>query len=283
MSAVRIVTDSLAWLPPDVAEEYGIEIVPLHISFGEDRYTETVDITNEEFYQRLRGGDVLPKTSQPSPGEFQQAYQAIADDADTDSIVCITASAKISGTYNSAQAAAQAMSDVRVEVIDSELAALAEGILAIEAARAATEGADAGAVLARVRELQPHCGVSLTLETLDYLYKGGRIGRAGHLIGSLLRFRPVLHLDDGELAPLDRPRTRKKAIARLVEYAAERAGGNKLAMAGILHADAPNGARELRQQVEARFQVGEFFESQIGPVIGTYTGPDALGLCFRTP
>jgi DegV family protein with EDD domain len=283
MGTVRIVTDSLSWLPPEVAEEHCIEVVPLHVFFGQERYTETVNITNEEFYARLRTGDVLPKTSQPSPGEFQQVFEALANDADTDGIVCITASAKISGTNNSARAAAQAMAGKRIEVIDTELAALAEGSLVIEAARAAAAGADTDAVVARVRELQPHCGVALTLDTLDYLYKGGRIGRAQHLVGGLLRFRPVLHMDGGELAPLARPRTRRKAVARLLQYTAERAGGNELAMAGILHGDAPDAAAELRRQVEARFKVGEVYESQIGPVIGTYTGPDALGLCFRTP
>ena len=283
MGTVRIVTDSLSWLPPEVTEEHRVEVVPLHVFFGEERYTETVNITNEQFYARLRTGDVLPKTTQPSPGEFQQVFDALANDADTDSIVCITASAKISGTNNSARVAAQAIDGLRVEVIDSELAALAEGTLVIEAARAAADGADTDAVAARVRELQPRCGVALTLDTLDYLYKGGRLGRAQHLIGSLLRFRPVLHMDGGELAPLARPRTRRKAVAQLLQYAAERAGGNELAMAGILHGDAPEDAAELRRQVEARFKVGEVYESQIGPVIGTYTGPDALGLCFRTP
>ena len=138
--------------------------------------------------------------------------------------------------------------------------------MVIEAARAAAAGADTDAVVARVRELQPHCGVALTLDTLDYLYKGGRIGRAQHLVGGLLRFRPVLHMDGGELAPLARPRTRRKAVARLLQYTAERAGGNELAMAGILHGDAPDAAAELRRQVEARFKVGEVYESQIGPV-----------------
>ena len=282
MGTVRIVTDSLSWLPSEVAEEHRIEVVPLHVFFGEERYTETVNITNEEFYARLRTGDVLPKTSQPSPGEFQQVFESLANDVDTDGIVCITASAKLSGTNNSARAAAQAMAGERIEVIDTELAALAEGTLAIEAARAAAAGADTDVVAARVRELQPNCGVALTLDTLDYLYKGGRLGRAQHLIGSLLRFRPVLHLEGGELAPLARPRTRRKAVAQLIQYAADRAGGNELAMAGILHGDAPDAAAELRRQVEARFKIGEVYESQIGPVIGTYTGPDALGLCFRT-
>ncbi len=282
MGMVRIVTDSLAMLPPEVVEQHGITVVPAHVSFGEDRYTENVNLTNEEFYARLRTDDTHPTTSQPSPGDFQQVYEALADEADTDSIVCITVSVKLSGTYNSARAAAQTMTGQRIEVVDTELAALAEGALVIEAARLAAAGADADAVLARVRELQPHCGVALTLDTLDYLHKGGRIGRAQHLIGSLLRFRPVLHLDNGELAPLARPRTRRKAVAHLLEYAAERAGGNELTMAGILHADAPGDAAELRRQVEARFRVGELYEGEIGPAIGSHVGPGTVGLCFRT-
>ena len=174
------------------------------------------------------------------------------------------------------------MTGPRIEVVDTGLAALAEGALVIEAARLAAAGADADAVLARVSELQPYCGVALTLDTLDYLHKGGRIGRAQHMIGSLLRFRPVLHLDDGELAPLARPRTRRKAVAHLIEYATERAGGNELAMAGILHAAAPDGAAELRRQVEARFRIGELYMGEIGPAIGSHVGPGAVGLCFRT-
>ena len=282
MGTVRIVTDSLAMLPPEVVEQHGITVVPAHVSFGEDHYTENVNLTNEEFYARLRTDDTHPTTSQPSPGDFQQVYEALVAEADTDSIVCITVSAKLSGTYNSARAAAQTMSGQRIEVVDTELAALAEGALVIEAARLAAAGADADAVLARVSELQPHCGVALTLDTLDYLHKGGRIGRAQHMIGSLLRFRPVLHLDNGELAPLARPRTRRKAVAQLLEYATERAGGNELAMAGILHAAAPGDAAELRRQVEARFRIGELYEGEIGPAIGSHVGPGTVGLCFRT-
>ena len=281
MGTVRIVTDSLAMLPPEMAAEHGIEVVPAHVFIGEQRYTEGVNITETEFYVQLRSGDVFPKTSQPSPGEFQAVYEKLAADPDTDSIVCITLSAKLSGTYNSAWAAAQAMDGPRIEVIDTGLASLAEGSVVLEAARAAAAGADTDAVVTRVRELLPHCGVVLTLDTLEYLLKGGRIGRAQHLIGSLLRFRPVLHLENGELAPLAKPRTRRKAMAHLLDYAAERAGGNELAVAGILHADAPDGAAELRRQVEARFKVGEFLENQIGPGIGSHVGPDALGLCFR--
>ena len=280
MAQVRVVTDSLAWLPAEVAAEHRIAVVPLHIFFGEERFTETVDLTNEQFYQRLRGGEVST-TSQPSPGEFQVVFQALAAEG-ADAIVCITASSKLSGTYNSAVAAARESAELRIEVIDTQLAALAQGMLAIAAARAAADGATLDEVIGRVQELRPRSRVALTVETLDFLYKGGRIGRARHLIGSLLRFRPVLHLDDGELAPLDRPRTRQKAIARLVQYAADHASSGRLAGAGILHADSPEGAAELRRQVEARFQIGEMYESQIGPVIGTYVGPDALGFCFLT-
>ena len=276
-------TDSMAWLPPQLAAAHGIEVVPLHVHFGDEQFTEGVDLTNHEFYRRLREAKALPTTSQPSAGEFVEAYRRIGQGARA--IVSIHASAKLSGTVNSArQAAAQLREerpDLRIEVLDTHQIATAEGIVAVRAAEAAARGAPVDEVLAGAQALAPKGRILVTVETLEYLQRGGRIGRARALLGSLLRIRPILTVVDGEVVPKERTRTRGQAVERIVALMAEYGQGRPFGHVGVLHAAAPDAGDELASKIRARFQVQQFIFAEMGPVIGTHVGPGAFGATFH--
>jgi DegV family protein with EDD domain len=280
---VRVVTDSLAWIPSDLAREHQIKVVPLHVSFGDESFTETVDISNAEFYRRLTESRVLPKTSQPSPGEFLEAFQAAAEDAAA--ILCVNASSKLSGTFRSAETAAgllrQERPNVRVECLDTLQAATAEGIIAIRAAEAAARGESFDEIVAAARVLAPKPRIYFVVDTLEYLQKGGRIGRAQALLGGLLHIRPILTVVDGEVAPKDRARTRAKALERVIELVGEHAQGRTLGHLGVFHAEAADAAEELGGMLRSRHRVQTFISSELGPVIGTYLGPGAFGCTFH--
>jgi DegV family protein with EDD domain len=258
--------------------------VPLHVTIGDEHFVEGEDLSNQDFFRRLRESRVLPKTSQPAPGEFLTAYRAVAEQVDA--IVSVHATVKLSGTVRSAETAAamllQERPDLRIEVVDTATIASCEGITAVRAAEAVAGGASFADVVALVRELPQRTRLYFVLETMEYLQKGGRIGRARALLGSLLQIRPILTVQDGEVTPKDRVRSRAKAMERLLGLMAEETGGRRLRHVGILHADAPQVAAELKRLVLERFDVPAdvFMDVEIGPVIGTYTGPGAFGLSF---
>jgi DegV family protein with EDD domain len=278
------VTDSLAWIPPDLAQVHDLTVVPLHVHFGAEQYTETVDLTNEEFYRRLRQAKELPKTSQPSVGEFLEAYRAAAQAAAA--ILSVHASSKLSGTFRAAQTAASLLReerpDVRIETLDTLQAATAEGIVAIRAAEDAARGLPFDDVLANARALLPKPRILFVVETLEYLHRGGRIGRAQALLGGLLHIRPILTVEDGEVAPKERARTRSRAMERVVELMAEYAQGRPFGHVAVVHAVAEDVAHELTGRVQERFQLKRpIIATEVGPVIGTYIGPGAFGVTFH--
>jgi DegV family protein with EDD domain len=279
-----VVTDSLAWLPEAVAREHGITVVPLHVTIGDEHFTEGVDLTNREFFRRLAQSRVLPKTSQPAPGEFLEAYRAVASRAGA--IVSVHATGKLSGTVRSAETAAgllrQERPDYRIEVVDTQTIATCEGITAVRAAELAATGAGFDEVVALARTLPRKTHLLFVLETMDYLVKGGRIGRARAILGSLLQIKPILSVEDGEVAPKDRARTRGRAMERCLELMAEDARGRPPVHVGVLHADNAAAAAELKAKVLERFGVPEsvLMVVEIGPVIGAYTGPGAFGLSW---
>jgi DegV family protein with EDD domain len=279
---VRVVTDSLAWLPQSMAQELDIRVVPLHVSFGEEQFTETVDLTNEEFYRRLRAGG-KPTTSQPSPGEFLETYSELAKDADA--IISIHASSKLSGTFQSASIAASTARDhfpgVRFEIIDTQLIAPAQGMVVIHAARSLAAGASVDGALAEAARIAPRLHAMIVPDTIEYLVRGGRASRFQGFVGGLLNLRPILTLEDGLVVPRDRVRTRARSIERLVALVAEDAPSGRLGHVGLMHAEAPDARDELRRQMAARFDVAEWLEVEIGPVLGTHAGPGAIGVTWH--
>jgi DegV family protein with EDD domain len=279
---VRVVTDSLAWLPQTTIDEYGIRVVPLHVSFGDEHFTETVDLTNVQFYQRLRAGG-KPTTSQPSPGEFLEAYTELAKEADA--VISVHASAKLSGTFQSATIAAASAREkfprVRFEVFDTQLVAPAQGMVVIHVARALAAGATVDGAMAEAARIAPRLHAMIVPDTIEYLVRGGRVSRFQGFVGGLLNLRPILQLEDGLVVPRDRVRTRARSIERLVALMAEDAPSGRLGHVGLMHAEAPDARDELRRQITARFEVAEWLEVEIGPVLGTHAGPGAIGVTWH--
>jgi DegV family protein with EDD domain len=277
---IRIVTDSTASLPPELVAQYGITVVPLHVHFGTTAYAEGVTLTTEQFYRLLGSSAELPTTSAPSAGQFIEVYTRLRDECD--GIVSIHLNSQWSATYAAAVQAREQVSDIPIAVIDSRTAALGEGMLAVYAARAACEGRSLDEIVRLIHDLIPKMHVVLTVETLEYLRRGGRIGGAQALLGTLLRIRPVLEVRNARIEVWDRVRTMAKTVERLIDYVAEHAQGRPLAHASVLHAAHPAMAEELARRLEERFVIREFYTSAIGPVIGTHLGPGAFGITFHT-
>ena len=275
--AIKVVTDSTSDLPADVAESLGIEVVPLNVHFGSDVYKDRVNLMPDAFYDKLINGDVLPTTSQPSVGEFIDVYERLGSDAD--GIVSVHLSEKLSGTMNSArQASQQANADCPIEVVDTFQVSMGVGICAMEAAEVANSGGDMNQVILAARNAVTRSQCFFMLETLEFLQKGGRIGKAQALIGNLLKIRPMLILQEGEVHPLGRERTRRKGIAKLVDTVEELAPISGLA---VMYSTGPDEAQTLAQNVSKFMIEGrEPMMLQIGPVIGTYAGPDTLGIAL---
>ena len=275
--AIKVVTDSTSDLPADVAESLGSEVVPLNIHFGSDVYKDRVNLMPDAFYDKLINGDVLPTTSQPSVGEFIDVYERLGSDAD--GIVSVHISEKLSGTMNSARLASQqANADCPIEVVDTFQVSMGVGICAMEAAEVANSGGNMNQVILAARNAVTRSQCFFMLETLEFLQKGGRIGKAQALIGNLLKIRPMLMLQEGEVHPLGRERTRRKGISKLVDTVEELAPISGLA---VMYSTEPDEAQTLAQNVSKFMIEGrEPMMLQIGPVIGTYAGPDTLGIAL---
>lgn len=270
---VRIVTDSTADIPPEMAVELGITVVPLRIMFGADSFVDGVDLTTDAFFEKLQQADELPTTSQPSVGEFQQVYEHLLED--TRRILSIHLSSGFSGTVNAARQASEMLGDCEVRVIDSGTVSMAMGFAVVAAARAAQDGADldtcariAKSVLARQR-------LAVAVDTLEYLRRGGRIGRATAFLGGLLRLKPILTIRDGEAFPLSRVRTRKKALQELLNVCL---GEGDIEQAIVMHTTDPDDAAFLTGEVRKRYPDIPIHAGRIGPVIGVHGGPGLIGL-----
>ncbi|MSQ11544.1 MAG: DegV family protein [Dehalococcoidia bacterium] len=271
---VRVVTDSTGDLPHDVAAAAGLTVVPLNIHFGTETLRDGVDITPDAFYARLVASKRLPTTSQPSAGAFVEAYQRLARDADA--IVSVHISAKLSGTYNSALQAVQLLDGARpVDVLDTQQASLGLGLIALAAARVAKAGGTATQVVEEARRAMGQARFFGVVDTLEYLEKGGRIGKAQAFLGNVLKIKPVLAIQDGVAHPVERCRTMQKALDRLVAMVEEAAPIQEL---GVLHSTTPEAAQALAERVRRFTPDGKVLMGRIGPVVGTYLGPGALGV-----
>lgn len=272
---VAVVMDSTANLSPEVLSEYDLETIPLNLIWSGESYRDGVDITTDEFYTRLEKSSEMPTTSQPSIGDFHELYQRVAETAD--SIVCVTLSSGISGTYASAVGAADLMEDFPIEVVDSKSASVGHGFIAIAAARAAQAGDGLQAVAQAARDLVPKMDVFFAVETLEYLHRGGRIGGASFMIGSALSIKPILQLQDGLIDSRARVRTKKKALAYLADLAVERYQGHENIHLAVVDAVARDEARMLGEELQKRLNPVELMYGELSPVIGTHAGPGTVG------
>jgi DegV family protein with EDD domain len=287
LSKVRIVTDSTADIPLELREKLGIEMVSLKVSFGNDTYIDGVSLTPEEFYDKLVASTTLPITSQPSPLDFQQKYESLASDDPNEKveIISIHLSSVLSGTYQSAVIAKSSIEDdgndrVSITIIDAKSASYGTGGQVIAAAEAAAAGKSKEEILEIIDKTK--CDIYFLVDTLEYLHKGGRLGKGSAMIGSLLNIKPILTIDnDGYVAPIDKVRGQKKAMARIVELMKESDCG-KAVHIKLAHVRNPEGAETLKQMIAAEFDIVTCAEWTIGAVIGTYTGPGTVA-AFISP
>ena len=269
---VKIVTDSVSDLPPQVVKELGITVVPLHVRFGTEVYRDGVDLTTDQFFAKLTRSKALPVTSVPSPGEFAGAYDRLAEE--TDEILVISLTSKLSGTYDVAlHSVGLVKRKCRIEVVDSQLAIMGLGFVVIAAARAAQSGAKFDEVLEVIRRNIPRVDFRAAFDTLEYLQRGGRIGKAQAFLGSLLKINPIIGLKDGEVIPCGRERSRAKAIDHLYNFAA---GYSHIEEMAVEYATAVDEADMLIERLGALFPKERIYRARTSPVISTHTGPSLL-------
>jgi len=269
---VKIITDSVADLSPQIVAEIGISVVPLRVRFGDEVYRDGIDLTPDQFYGKLKTSKVFPNTSVPSPADFVQVYDKLAEE--TDEILAILVSARLSATYEVARQSVEKMKrKCRVELLDSETATMAEGFIVMTAAKAAKGGASLDEVIKVARKAIPRVDFRAAFDTLDYLRKGGRIGRAQAFLGSMLKINPIIALKDGVVEPAGRTRSRAKAIDLLYDFAA---GYARIEEMAVENTACPEEAEALLERLGAIFPKERIHRSRMTPVIGTHTGPGLL-------
>jgi DegV family protein with EDD domain len=273
--AVRVVTDSASDLPPEVCEQLGIEVVPLTIRFGDREYVDRTELSTEAFWQQLATASVLPETSAPSVGAFEEAFRALHADG-ADGIVCVNLSAGLSATMQSAQVAAKALDGLcPIEVIDSKNASMGIGNLVLHAARRAADGADIETITSEVIDRRSRQRLFAALDTLEYLKKGGRIGGARAMLGSMLSIKPIISVIDGAVEEAGKVRTRSKALQFILDKIPE---GN-VETISVLHS-APPDLDAFIARVQPKVPGAELIVGRIGPVVGVHVGPGAIGLTW---
>lgn len=272
--SVKVVTDSVSDLPPQVVSELGITVVPLFVRFGTDVYRDGVDLTAEEFYRKLEHSKIPPASSVPPPGTFAETYDRLAEE--TDEILVITLTSKLSATHEVALQSVELMKKrCRVEVVDSRLAVMAQGFIVIAAARAAQAGANLDEVLAVAHRNIPRVDMRAAFDTLEYLARAGRIGKAQAFMGSMLKINPIIGIRDGETFPFGRERSRAKAINNLYNFAMSFSHIEELAVEYTVN---PEEAEMLAERLSSRVPNERIYRSNASPVIGANVGPSLLAV-----
>ena len=280
MTKISFITDSTAYLEKDYVANHPVRVIPLNLHWNEATYKDNVDIAADEFYDRLEKSETLPSTSQPSAGEFLEMYKEAAKDADA--LVVPLISSGISGTVDSALMAAKEFKEVPVYVIDSKVTSAGLALLVKALVESAQKGSSIDDLLKLAEKIIKDMKLYFVLDTLKYLHKGGRIGGAAAFLGSALDLKPILYLtEDGKIDALEKVRTRKKAVKRLIELAEEKAGG-KPAYLGIIHAQVEEEAETLQDELREKLNPSKSGIYVISPVIGTHVGPGALAVALHT-
>jgi DegV family protein with EDD domain len=275
---VAIVTDSTAYIPQDLVTQYNINVAPQVLIWGEETFLDGIDILPDEFYSRLQNADLMPSTSQVSPAHLISIYKELIESGHD--ILAVLVSEKLSGTIASANQALESFPGANIEIIDSYSTAMALGFQVLAAARAAAEGANLAECKALVEEARQNGGLVFAVNTLEFLHRGGRIGGGTRFLATALNIKPILELQDGVIEAVERVRTRKKSLKRLIELTEERVGGRKPLRIAALHANAKQEAMELLDEAAAHLQADECIFSEVSPVVGTHAGPGTIGLAF---
>jgi DegV family protein with EDD domain len=280
VSAIAIVTDSTAYIPNDLVRKYGIHVAPQILIWGEETIRDGVDILPEAFYERLKTTTVMPTTSQVTIAYFHELFQKLT--AEGKQILAILVSSKLSGTISSAVQAKELVPQAQIEIVDSLSTAMALGFQVLAAARAAEAGRTFTQVAEIARSGAAHTGVVFAVDTLEFLHRGGRIGGAARLLGTALNLKPVLELVDGRIEPVEKIRTKAKALARLLDIVEERVKGKPNLRVATIHAAAEAEAKKLLEQAVDRLKPVETIVAEASPVVGNHAGPGTVGLAFCT-
>lgn len=276
---VAIVTDSTCDLAKDLAEQQNITVVPLNVHFGESVFLDQVDISTDEFMDKMATTDQLPTTSQPSVGMFEEAFRKAAAEQGVTEILCVTISSKLSGTFQSASLAGQNLAgELKVEVVDSFSGSYGLGFQALRAASLADEGKNASEISEVLLNEIGRYHVVFFVETLEHLRRGGRIGKAAQLVGTLLQLKPLLRVDEGMIVPFERTRTRSKAVRALENFSAETGPVAELC---VLYNTTLDDAKALAQSITERNPGVSTVLTKVSPVIAAHIGPDVLGLVVK--
>lgn len=278
MSKVALVTDSTAYIPADLVQKYHLTVAPQELIWGDKTYQDGVDIQPDEFYQRLKTASVMPTTSQVTIPNFKQIFQKLLEEGND--ILAILISAKLSGTIDSAVQAKQMLPDANIEIVDSYTTAMAMGFQVLTVAKAAQEGATLAECKRLAEEARNHVGVIFAVDTLEFLHRGGRIGGGSRFLGTALNIKPILEVVGGRVEAVERVRTRKKSLDRVVELIEERTRGKNPIRIASLHANAEEEARGLLKEVTQRVNPVETIFTTVSPVVGTHAGPGTLGLAY---
>jgi len=272
---VKIVTDSACDLPQSLVDEYDIAVVSLTVRFGDEEFVDRVDLSSDEFWRRCEASAVLPETAAPSPGAFEQAFRD-ALDGDYDAVVCINLSGGLSATIQAADAAAKSMADAPVEIVDSQTVSMGQGTIVLAAAQLAREGSNAGEIAAAARDMGKRTQVHAALDTLDNLKKGGRIGAAQSLFGSLLSIKPMIQIRDGVVEPSGKQRTRARALTALLNIVSTAGNIERLSVMHAACDDVDDFVSRLSENYDGEIIVGD-----IGAIIGSHAGLGTIGVTFQ--
>jgi DegV family protein with EDD domain len=278
MTRMAFVTDSTAYLPEALRSKFDIHVAPQVLIWGEETLLDGVDIQPSQFYERLKTAAVMPTTSQATIAAFQKIFEPLVKEGRP--ILAVLISTKLSGTVQSAEQAKAMFPHARIEIVDSESAAMAMGFQVLAAARAAEQGKSFDEVAALAQAAKRHTGVVLVVDTLEFLHRGGRIGGANRFLGTALSIKPLLELRDGRIEPIERVRTKSKATARLLDLLEERIAGRGNLRLAVLHAAAEQEARDLLKAATERLKPIETVFSEVSPVVGAHIGPGTLGMCY---
>ncbi|BBB49738.1 DegV family protein [Pelolinea submarina] len=280
MSKIAFITDSTAYLSPEFVQEHDISIIPLNLHWDENTYRDGVTITPHEFYNMLDASKSIPSTSQPTYGEFEVLMKDLAEK--NDAVVAVLISSGISGTVDSALMAQKHLSKYAIEVVDSKLTSAGLALLVKALVQARAKGAEAKQLVELAERIIATAGIFFMVDTLKYLHKGGRIGGASRYLGGALDIKPILYLNqEGKIDALEKVRTKKKALQRLMDLAVEKADGKK-AYVGIIHAQAPEEAKAIQMALSERMKYAEMETYELSPVIGTHVGPGTVGIALHT-
>ncbi len=280
MEEVAVVTDSTANLPPGMAEALNISVIPLKVHWNDETYLDGVTLDVETFYRWLQERASLPVTSQPSAGEFMDFFNNVAERFDTDKILGVFISSDMSGTIASAELAKQELSDLQIEVIDSRSVSMGLGFSAMIAARMAKEGATLSEISAWLYRMREEVQIIFTVDTLEYLHRGGRIGGAARLVGTVLNLKPLLAVENGQVEAVQKVRSRRKSLQQIIDEAQQRLNGRRPAELAVVQAEAEEDAERLTDWVNECLRPMRLYHSILSPVVGTHGGPGTVGIAF---